>query len=112
MTLSVWAPLSVHVQPARQTVDVGKAATLACTVSGFPRAHMFWLKDGRTIRSVPASESSRPMTLSNSVSSLDSSGDRLSLPAVTKDDRGMYQCVVKNDHDMAQGTAEIQLGRK
>ncbi|XP_034252481.1 Down syndrome cell adhesion molecule-like protein Dscam2 [Thrips palmi] len=78
LALQVWAPLSVHVLPPRQTVDVGKSADLVCQAAGFPRQQVRWLKDGRPLRG--------------------------------KEDRGMYQCVVRNDHDMAQGIAELRLG--
>lgn len=29
---------------------------------------------------------------------------------VTRHDRGMYQCVVRNDWESAQGSAELRLG--
>lgn len=29
---------------------------------------------------------------------------------VTRHDRGMYQCVVRNDRESAQGSAELRLG--
>ncbi|KAE8741842.1 hypothetical protein FOCC_FOCC012628, partial [Frankliniella occidentalis] len=113
LTLQVWAPLAVHVLPPRQTVDVGKSADLTCQVAGFPRQQVTWLKDGRPIRGLAGQDDggggvgvggdpgARIRLLA---------ADRLHIAAVTKEDRGMYQCLVRNDHDMAQGAAELRLG--
>lgn len=36
----------------------------------------------------------------------------LAITSVTRYDRGMYQCVVRNNRDNAQGSAELRLGGK
>ncbi|KAJ1531014.1 hypothetical protein ONE63_005846 [Megalurothrips usitatus] len=114
LTLQVWAPLSVHVLPPRQTVDVGKAADLVCQVAGFPRQRVRWLKDGRPLRGLTASLAGEDLVEEAAAASTARvrllAPDRLHITAVTKEDRGMYQCVVRNDHDMAQGSAELRLG--
>ncbi|XP_012218067.1 cell adhesion molecule Dscam2-like isoform X2 [Linepithema humile] len=94
--LTVSAPLSVHVQPAIQTVDLGKSAYLTCTASGFPKAALYWLKDGQPLRM-----GARVRTVTS---------ERISVTSVAREDRGMYQCFVRNEYEMAQGIAELRLG--
>ncbi|XP_076276315.1 cell adhesion molecule Dscam2 isoform X6 [Lasioglossum baleicum] len=94
--LTVSAPLSVHVQPSIQTVDLGKAAHLTCSASGFPQAALYWLKDGQPLRT-----SSRVRAVAT---------ERISVMSVAREDRGMYQCFVRNEYEMAQGIAELRLG--
>ncbi|XP_043479175.1 Down syndrome cell adhesion molecule-like protein Dscam2 isoform X3 [Leptopilina heterotoma] len=94
--LTVSAPLSVHVQPAIQTVDLGKSAFLTCSASGFPQAAFYWLKDGQPLRT-----GARIRIVSR---------ERISVTSVAREDRGMYQCFVRNEHEMAQGIAELRLG--
>lgn len=36
----------------------------------------------------------------------------LAVYGVTRHDRGMYQCIVKNDRESSQGSAELRLGGK
>lgn len=49
-----------------------------------------WLKDGKTM---PGHEESV-----------------LRIDSVRKEDKGMYQCVVRNEQESAQGSAELKLG--
>ncbi|XP_061927302.1 cell adhesion molecule Dscam2 isoform X3 [Apis cerana] len=94
--LTVSAPLNVHVQPSIQTVDLGKAAHLTCSASGFPQAALYWLKDGQPLRT-----GARIRAVSR---------ERISVMSVAREDRGMYQCFVRNEYEMAQGIAELRLG--
>ncbi|XP_071862452.1 cell adhesion molecule Dscam2 isoform X6 [Bombus fervidus] len=94
--LTVSAPLSVHVQPSIQTVDLGKAAHLTCSASGFPQTALYWLKDGQPLRT-----GGRIRAVSR---------ERISVMAVAREDRGMYQCFVRSEYEMAQGIAELRLG--
>ncbi|XP_015601116.1 Down syndrome cell adhesion molecule-like protein Dscam2 isoform X2 [Cephus cinctus] len=94
--LTVSAPLSVHIQPAMQTVDLGKPAYLTCSASGFPQAALYWLKDGQPLRT-----GARVRSVSRG---------QISVTSVAREDRGMYQCFVRNEHEMAQGIAELRLG--
>ncbi|XP_068082151.1 cell adhesion molecule Dscam2 [Anabrus simplex] len=96
LQLSVVAPLQVHVHPSRQTVDLGKSADLTCTATGFPQGSMSWLKDGQPLRT-----GARVRLLTR---------DHVHVVSVAKEDRGMYQCFVKNEAEMAQGVAELRLG--
>lgn len=57
---------------------------------------MWWLKDGQPLRT-----GSRVRLLQ---------ADHVHITNVIKDDHGMFQCFVKNEHDVAHGVAEISLG--
>ena len=94
--LSVSSPLQVLMHPTRQRVDLGKSATFRCSISGFPRTSVHWLKDGQPLRT--GARVRQP------------SEDRVHISSVMKEDRGMYQCLVKNQVEMAQGSAELRLG--
>jgi hypothetical protein len=67
-----------------------------CTASGFPQAALYWLKDGQPLRT-----GARVRTVSS---------ERISVTSVAREDRGMYQCFVRNEYEMAQGIAELRLG--
>jgi len=67
-----------------------------CTASGFPQAALYWLKDGQPLRT-----GARVRTISS---------ERISVTSVAREDRGMYQCFVRNEYEMAQGIAELRLG--
>ncbi|XKL66866.1 hypothetical protein PGB90_010286 [Kerria lacca] len=88
--LTVTAPLSASVEPIVQTVDFGRPATLTCNYEGNPVKTVSWLKDGKPI----SSDESRA----------------LKIDSVRKEDKGMYQCFVRNEQESAQGSAEIKLG--
>lgn len=47
VTLEITAPLSAHVQPQAQIVDVGKDASFQCIISGYPLSQIIWLHDGK-----------------------------------------------------------------
>lgn len=109
--LTVTAPLSVDVEPKQQVVDYGRPATFKCNYEGNPVKAVYWMKNG---------------------SPLGHTETTLRIQSVTKDDRGMYQCFVRNDQvsfvvenldssdsvitlllsfqESAQATAELQLG--
>jgi hypothetical protein len=87
--LTVTAPLSVEVEPKQQIVDYGRPATFKCNYKGNPIRSVSWMKDGI------------PMDHSDTV---------LRINSVTKADRGMYQCFVRNDAESAQATGELKLG--
>ncbi|XP_024939094.1 Down syndrome cell adhesion molecule-like protein Dscam2 isoform X28 [Cephus cinctus] len=87
--LTVTAPLSAEIEPRTQTVDFGRPATFTCSVEGNPIKTISWLKDGKRL------------ALEDPVLRIDS---------VKKEDKGMYQCFVRNDQESAQATAELKLG--
>lgn len=67
-----------------------------CSASGFPQAALYWLKDGQPLRT-----GARIRAVSR---------ERISVMSVAREDRGMYQCFVRNEYEMAQGIAELRLG--
>ncbi|XP_071455064.1 cell adhesion molecule Dscam1, partial [Hetaerina americana] len=133
VTLTVTAPLSAHIQPQTQMVDVGKEAVFRCSTGGHPISRVHWLKDGQTIG--PGSANGRitispgvhspPSSMGTSSSEEGARGggnedtgggntssgpETLRIRDVDKNDHGMYQCFVSNDWDMAQASSELQLG--
>ncbi|XP_049800318.1 Down syndrome cell adhesion molecule-like protein Dscam2 [Schistocerca nitens] len=95
-SLLVTTPLSAYTVPQQQTVDVGRPAQLNCSTAGHPQLAVSWLKDGRPLRTSARVALLSPQTLL--------------IERVERSDRGMYQCVVSNNEETAQGTAEIRLG--
>lgn len=79
----------MEVEPRQQVVDYGRPANFKCSYTGNPVDSVGWLKDGRD---------------------LGHSGDVLRIAAVKKEDRGMYQCFVRNDRESAQ--VKLQRGKK
>lgn len=107
------APLSAHVSPPWQEVSTGSEATLECSVAGQPVARVQWLRDGMPLVpgvrvSITTAPAAAPGAAPGAVPGPGVS--RVRLTGVSKEDRGMYQCVASNDRDMAQGTAELKLG--
>uniref|UniRef100_T1JAC9 Down syndrome cell adhesion molecule-like protein Dscam2 n=1 Tax=Strigamia maritima TaxID=126957 RepID=T1JAC9_STRMM len=90
--LSVTVPLSAYIQPHKLKVDVGSSAVLNCKTSGYPVASLVWLKDAQLVRPQPHPPHS------------------LHIETLRREQRGMYQCMASNDHEAAQGTAELRLG--
>ncbi|XP_044596081.1 Down syndrome cell adhesion molecule-like protein Dscam2 isoform X44 [Cotesia glomerata] len=87
--LTVTAPLSAEIEPRVQTVDFGRPATFTCNVRGNPIKTISWMKDGKA---------------------LGHEDPILRIESVKKEDKGMYQCFVRNDQESAQATAELKLG--
>jgi hypothetical protein len=56
-----------------------------------------WLKDGHPLR-----QSGR--------ASFQTTGNVLVIRNAEREDMGMYQCVARNSRDMAQGSAQLNLG--
>lgn len=121
--VTVTKPLEVQVVPSVLTVDIGKSAELTCwtnrafdlspssssvssSSSSSSQSSMnptfttiTWRKDGVEIRP------SLRMSFSPS-------GDKLRIVTVQREDKGIYQCFVKSEADMAQAAAELRLGGK
>uniref|UniRef100_A0A6P7FJH3 Down syndrome cell adhesion molecule-like protein Dscam2 isoform X4 n=1 Tax=Diabrotica virgifera virgifera TaxID=50390 RepID=A0A6P7FJH3_DIAVI len=97
VTLEVTAQLSAHVQPQVQVVDVGKDANFQCIVNGYPISQISWLHNGKPI----AQDNRMEVT---------AEPPRLTLKALTKEDRGMFQCIVSNNWDQSQAIAELDMG--
>ncbi|XP_072939079.1 cell adhesion molecule Dscam1 isoform X11 [Epargyreus clarus] len=87
--LTVTAPLKATVEPATQTVDFGRPAVFTCRYEGNPVKTITWLKDGKDMNHHDA---------------------MLRIESVKKEDKGMYQCFIRNDQESAGASAELKLG--
>nr|XP_023016837.1 Down syndrome cell adhesion molecule-like protein Dscam2 isoform X6 [Leptinotarsa decemlineata] len=87
--LTVTAPLKAKIDPPVQTIDFGRPAVFTCKFEGNPIKTISWLKDGNPI---------------------DHTDAILRIEAVRKEDKGMYQCFIRNDQESAEATAELKLG--
>lgn len=87
--LTVTAPLSAKIDPPTQTVDFGRPAIFTCHFSGNPIKTVSWMKDGKSIGHTDAI---------------------LRIESVKKEDKGMYQCFIRNDQESAEASAELKLG--
>ncbi|XP_064216081.1 Down syndrome cell adhesion molecule isoform X18 [Tribolium castaneum] len=87
--LTVTAPLKAKIEPQVQTIDFGRPATFTCNFEGNPIKTISWLKDGHPI---------------------DHNEAVLRIESVRKEDKGMYQCFIRNDQESAEATAELKLG--
>ncbi|XP_071054820.1 cell adhesion molecule Dscam2 [Onthophagus taurus] len=96
--LTVTAHLTLHVLPQLQVINSGESAIFNCSVSGSPVGRSYWLRNGEVLS---PDGNPRIRLLSPLV---------LAINRVTRHDRGMYQCVVRNDRESAQGSAELRLG--
>ena len=76
-------------EPSQQVVDYGRSATFKCSYKGNPIKEVIWFKNGVNIGH---------------------SDDILRIESVKREDKGMYQCFVRNDQESAQATAELKLG--
>ncbi|CAH0562134.1 unnamed protein product [Brassicogethes aeneus] len=96
--LFVTAHLNVHILPQLQVINSGESALFNCSVSGSPVQRIQWYRNGEPLS---VDESGNVKLLSPLV---------LAVSEITRHDRGMYQCVVQNDRESAQGSAELRLG--
>ncbi|XP_070509703.1 cell adhesion molecule Dscam1 isoform X3 [Chironomus tepperi] len=96
ISLTVTNPLSVHLQPQVQTIDVDKNAEFQCIINGSPIDKVIWMHNGK------------PLINDNRIEI--HSDSRLLIRKIQKEDQGMYQCFVSNEWEQAQSTAELQLG--
>ncbi|XP_022918386.1 cell adhesion molecule Dscam2 isoform X1 [Onthophagus taurus] len=96
LRLMVSTPLHVEITPPMLSVHMGGSAEFKCSVSaqnGGPHL-VTWYKDGRQLPSTGRGTS-----------------EALIINNVGREDRGMYQCVVRRtEGDTAQAAAELQLG--
>ncbi|XP_068899454.1 cell adhesion molecule Dscam1 isoform X46 [Tenebrio molitor] len=87
--LTVTAPLKAKIEPQVQTIDFGRPAVFTCNFEGNPIKTINWLKDGHPI---------------------DHTDAVLRIESVRKEDKGMYQCFIRNDQESAEAIAELKLG--
>lgn len=99
LRLMVATPLQVDITPNVLSVHMAGTAEFHCIVTSNGASagmqHISWFKDGRQL----------PTT--------DRIGETLIVTGVGREDRGMYQCVVRRpEGDTFQASAELQLGGK
>lgn len=97
LRLTVTAPLHVDIAPNVLSVHMAGTAEFRCVVNSNGASpgsqQIAWYKNGRQLPN------------SNMM------GDTLIVPGVGREDKGMYQCVVRRpEGDTFQATAELQLG--
>lgn len=95
--LHVTAPLSIHLQPQLQTIDVDKDAQFHCVASGYPISEVTWFHNGKKIIA-----DNRIEVLFNP--------PRLIIRKMQKEDQGMYQCFASNEWEQVGSVAELRLG--
>lgn len=99
LRLTITAPLQVDIVPNVLSVHMGGTAEFRCVITSNGMStglqHITWYKDGRQLP-----QSARL-------------GDTLLISSVNREDKGMYQCVVRrHESDTFQASAELQLGGK
>ncbi|EEB16564.1 down syndrome cell adhesion molecule, putative [Pediculus humanus corporis] len=94
LRLVVVTSLHVEVSPSVLSVHIGGTAEFKCN-GQYNRPYMIsWFKDGMPLPGTGRHNS-----------------DHFVLRGVTRDDRGMYQCIVRrSEGDTAQSSGELQLG--
>ncbi|XP_028160475.1 Down syndrome cell adhesion molecule homolog [Ostrinia furnacalis] len=98
--LAVRAHLTAHAQPHTQVVNSGGTATINCTWGGWPAPRLEWLHNGIPLGAGVAG--GRVRVINN--------GEQLVISAVHRADKGVYQCMARNERDSAQASAELRLG--
>ncbi|CAK1540390.1 unnamed protein product [Leptosia nina] len=100
LRLALRAHLTVHVQPHTQVVNSGGTAIVNCTWGGWPAPRLEWLHNGIPVSTGIAGGRVR----------VQNSGEQLVITSVHRTDKGVYQCIARNERDSAQGSAEVRLG--
>ncbi|RWS28200.1 Down syndrome cell adhesion molecule-like protein [Leptotrombidium deliense] len=94
--VKIYATLSAFIEPDSQTVDVGNQAVFRCRVVGHPVKSIVWYKNAK-----PVKINARINLISREILRIDS---------VQREDRGMFQCIVGNDLETAQGLGQLDIG--
>lgn len=81
-------------------MNSGGSAMFNCTISESPMDQVTWFQNGQILR---AGSNERFKWISPLV---------LYISNVTRHDRGMYQCIARNERETAEGSAELRLGGK
>ncbi|GBM57912.1 hypothetical protein AVEN_237793-1 [Araneus ventricosus] len=84
--------------PAELRLEVGKTATLNCSVVGNPPGSVTWRKDMLTVLPSPRVIFPNPYLLQ--------------VRQIRRQDAGMYQCFVHRELNSAQSAARIIIGGK
>ncbi|KAH9634765.1 hypothetical protein HF086_013625 [Spodoptera exigua] len=98
--VAVRAHLTAHAQPHTQVVNSGGTAIINCTWGGWPAPRLEWLHNGVPLGAGVAGGRVR----------VQNNGEQLVISSVHRADKGVYQCVARNERDSAQASAELRLG--
>ncbi|KAG7310295.1 hypothetical protein JYU34_003050 [Plutella xylostella] len=81
-------------------VNSGGTAVINCTWGGWPAPRLEWLHNGAPLGSGVTGGRVR----------VAGGGDQLVIASVQRADRGVYQCMARNERDSAQASSELRLG--
>lgn len=81
-------------------VNSGGTAIINCTWSGWPAPRLEWLHNGIPLGAGVAGGRVR----------VQNNGEQLLISSVHRADKGVYQCMARNERDSAQASAELRLG--
>lgn len=99
MLFSTTAPLFAEILPNEVTADVGSTITYNCSHSGYPIESIEWYHNAKPL-----------YHLDNRISLINK--NILIISKIQRQDRGVYQCIVRNDKDSQQASAVLDLGGK
>lgn len=85
-----------------QVVNSGGTAVINCTWGGWPTPRLEWLHNGVPLGAGVAGGRVR----------VQNNGEQLVISAVHRADKGVYQCMIRNERDSAQASADLRLGGK
>lgn len=81
-------------------MNSGGTATINCSWSGWPSPRLEWLHNG-----VPLG-----VGVTGGRVRVQGNGEQLVVSDVHRADKGVYQCMARNERDSAQASAELRLG--
>ncbi|GBO98926.1 Down syndrome cell adhesion molecule-like protein Dscam2 [Eumeta japonica] len=91
---------TVDLDTPRSVVNSGGTATINCTWSGWPAPRLGWLHNGAPLGAGVAGGRVR----------VHNDGAQLVITSVHRADKGVYQCMARNERDSAQASSELRLG--
>ncbi|GFU01614.1 ig-like domain-containing protein [Nephila pilipes] len=94
--INITQPHRVAITPPELRLEVGKTATLNCSVFGNPSGTVIWKKDMMTMLPSPRVIFPNPYLLQ--------------VRQIRRQDAGMYQCFVQRDIYSSQAAARIIIG--
>lgn len=93
------APLFAEIIPNEITADVGSTIQFNCSHNGHPISSIEWYHNAKPIYYLD----NRIRLINKSI---------LVISKVQRQDRGIYQCIVRNDKDSQQASTILDLGGK
>ncbi|XP_041984481.1 Down syndrome cell adhesion molecule-like protein Dscam2 isoform X2 [Aricia agestis] len=95
-TLLVTEPISVRIKPEVLRTKCNLSANFECKVSGHPIEVVYWIHNGKVVKS-------------NQKVRVSEDGLRLHIRSSQQTDEGVYQCFASNTRDQAYGIAEFVI---